>query len=81
MAYPAHRSANRDMEQGMVDGRYKQVSPNRGGVVEQLTIQSRGDLCDTWYGFHECDRKMLPDGLTASTPTYAPTAPAHCCGC
>lgn len=62
MAHPATRSCGEDLRRGMTDGSYKQLAPNRGGVVETLTSEGRRSLRDVWYGFHETDTKMLPDG-------------------
>lgn len=79
MAYPRARSCNNELSQGSIDGTYKQVARDRGGVIEPCTLRTRRDLDDTWYGVHEAAVKELPDGLSASTPTYAPTPPAHIC--
>lgn len=79
MAYPTARSCNRELTQGMTDGTFKQVNRDRGGVVEDCTANTRRQLDDTWYGVHEIAVKELPDALKASTPTYAPTPPAHLC--
>jgi hypothetical protein len=69
------------MGQGMIDGTYKQVARDRGGVIDPCTLRARRDLDDVWYGIHEASVKELPDALTAATPTYAATAHASCCGC
>ena len=62
MVYPQNRSMNHDLEQGMEDGRYKQICPNRGGVVEkELHARRRADLYDNWYGIREKLEKQLPD--------------------
>lgn len=73
MSYAPSRSCVRELEQGMVDGTYKEAARDRGGVVEGTTMRARADLCDTWYGIHEAAVKELPDALTAATPTYQPT--------
>jgi hypothetical protein len=67
---------NAALEQGMVDGKYKQVAPNRGGVIEgKLLVRGREDLHDIWYGMHEKDGKALPDSTYAkTTPNYFETA-------
>lgn len=77
MSYAPSRSCNNELAQGMTDGKYKQVARDRGGVIEPCTLRSRRDLDDTWYGIHEAAVKELPDGLSCSTPTYAPTPPAR----
>jgi hypothetical protein len=79
MAYPTARSCNRELAQGSIDGTYKQANRDRGGVIEGTTLRARRDLDDTWYGIHEVAVKETPDGLKATTPTYAPTPPAHLC--
>lgn len=62
MVYPVSRSSNKDLEDGMSDGKYKKVAPNRGGVVEvELACKVRADLHDIWYGIHEAAVKVLPD--------------------
>jgi hypothetical protein len=70
------RSAINELNQGMIDGTYKQVSRDRGGVIEPTTYAARADLSDVWYGIHECTPKELPDGLPAHTPTTVSTPPA-----
>jgi hypothetical protein len=63
MVYPASRSMNHDLEEGMSDGKYKKIVQNRGGIVEkQLAYDTREDLCDVYYGIHEDNEKHLPDG-------------------
>lgn len=75
MAYPRLRSMNADLAQGAVDGTYKQVAPNRGGVVESSFMELRKLADDVWHGFREAPVKYAP-GLCreVSTPTYFPTA-------
>lgn len=72
MVYPASRSMNADLEEGMSDGKYKKIIENRGGIVEkQLAYDCREDLCDVFYGIHEAKRKALPDGTYCEdTPDY-----------
>jgi hypothetical protein len=54
---------NHDLEEGMSDGKYKKIAPNRGGVSENdHTYQEREDLYDLHYGIHETPKKHLPDG-------------------
>jgi hypothetical protein len=61
---------NADLHEGMSDGMYKKVAMNRGGIVEQTTHDMREPLRDVWYGVHECQPKMLPDGTRQATPNY-----------
>jgi phage tail protein X len=76
MAYPRTRSAIDELNQGMSDGTYKQVSRDRGGVIEPATYAARKGLSDIWYGIHEATIKELPDALPAHTPTTVSTLPA-----
>lgn len=59
MAYPPLRSMNADLHTGIADGTYKQVAPDRGGCVEQATLDSRRDLHDMYFGIHEAPTKEL----------------------
>jgi hypothetical protein len=76
MAYAPSRSAVDSLNQGMVDGKYRQVNNSRGGVIDPATEDARRDLCDVFYGLHERAIKTLPAGGQAVTPTFCPTAPA-----
>lgn len=63
MVYPRNRSMNHDLEEGMTDGKYKKIAPNRGGETEkELHYAERVDLYDMHYGVHETPAKRLPDG-------------------
>lgn len=68
MAYAAPRSANRELDEGMTDGKYRKAIMDRGGVVENCTYESRRDLTDGWYGIHEAQIKRTPDGIDVRTP-------------
>lgn len=70
MAYANPRSMNAELSQGSTDGKYKHISPNRGGTVEPTTYEARRDLNDNWFGIHEKQVKVAPDGLLHATPTY-----------
>jgi hypothetical protein len=71
------RSCSAELTQGSVDGSYKQVVKDRGGVVESATWESRKELSTAVYGIVELAEKMLPatDGgpsrtvYTTDTPT------------
>lgn len=77
MAYPKTRSSIDELNQGMIDGTYRQIAPNRGGEIEPTTWAARKDLNDVWYGLHEATLKELPDGIgPAHTPTTVSTPPA-----
>lgn len=73
MAYAQPRSANRELEQGMVDGSYKQVIKDRGGVVEQATWYARDDLSCTYYGIHEAPVMDTPDAQKMVSPYHTAT--------
>lgn len=75
--YAQARSALDELNQGMIDGTYKQVAPNRGGVIDPETWAARKDLVDIFYGIHESPVKELPDALPAHTPTFQNTPPAQ----
>jgi hypothetical protein len=81
MAHAPYRSCNRELNQGSIDGTYKQVNPNRGGVVESTTWNTRKDLSPTWHGIDEAAMKEMPDGIG---PMRTPTTVAvehNDCGC
>lgn len=70
MAYAKTSGMNASLNEGMSDGKYKKITPNRGGVVEVGTYEDRRDLYDGYYGIHEKQVKVLPDGLMHATPMY-----------
>ena len=70
MGYPPSRSMNQELSEGSTDGKYKKIVRDRGGVVEPGTYESRADLDDMWYGFHEKQVKVAPDGLLHATPDF-----------
>jgi hypothetical protein len=79
MAYSHIRSMNRDLEEGMTDGKYKKLTPNRGGVTEnELRARTLRDLDDVWFGYHETPAKALPDSThTDKTHDFVATKPAE----
>jgi hypothetical protein len=77
MTYAPHRSAIDKLNQGMIDGTYKQVNRDRGGEVEPTTYDARRDLDDLYFGIHEAEVKELPDGIAAVPPTFQPTPDAR----
>lgn len=79
MAYPKPRSMNSDLELGMVDGKYKQVVKDRGGVVETSTYESRECLNDTWYGIHEAKTFHTPDCGDTRSPYACDTHMERTC--
>ena len=77
MTYAPTRSMNNDLSEGMTDGKYKKVSPNRGGFVEHTAMTERADLDDEYFGIHEKQVKVAPDGLLHATPQYIATRPVN----
>lgn len=73
MAYAKTGSMNAAFSEGSTDRKYKKVVQDRGGVVESTTYESRADLYDGYYGIHEKNPKVAPDGLLHNTPDYYPT--------
>ena len=73
MSYPASRSMNAELSEGSTDGKYKKVVRDRGGVIDPGTLTERADLDDRYYGIHEKQVKVAPDGLLHATPDYART--------
>lgn len=72
MATPAPRSANAALQTGMVEGTYKRIDRDRGGLVENATWSARRDLAPAFYGLHEAATKETPDGrLTTSLDTVS----------
>ncbi len=75
--YPKSRSVIHELNQGMVDGKYRQVNKDRGGDIDPATYAARKDLNDVWFGIHEVPVKETPDGLPVITPTFTPTPPSQ----
>lgn len=75
MAFPPSRGMNKEFSEGATDRKYKKVVQDRGGVIDPATQESRADLDDNWYGIHEKQVKVSPDGLLHSTPDFVPTGP------
>lgn len=74
MAYAPARSCNGELELGMVEGSYRLVNRDRGGVVEPTTYAARRDLHDAFHGIHEAPVMETPDGLKTVSP-YAVRTP------
>jgi hypothetical protein len=68
MALPSNiGSVNAELKQGAIDGTYKQVVKDRGGVVETLTYsQGRRDLSVSLYGIVEQADKSVPGTIGES---------------
>lgn len=63
MATNESRSMNRDLSEGMTDGKYKKlVTRERGGVVDPLTEESRRDLSRINYDREQAPVMLRPDG-------------------
>ena len=72
MAYPQSRSMNASLSEGSTDGKYKKINPDRDGQIDPGTAENRLDLNDQWYGIHEKQVKIAPDGLLHATPNFVP---------
>lgn len=66
MAYPQSRSANHELDKGMVEGSYKLRVKDRGGVVEQATSRERYDLSGVYFNICEAPVMITPDGRSVS---------------
>jgi len=75
MAYPASRSCNNSLKEGMTDGAHKKAVMNRGGVVEPCTTDARRHMSGVWHGFNETASMVLPDTRTFANPFYQDIAP------
>lgn len=49
MAVNESRSMNADMQQGVKDGTFKSLTPDRGGVVEMSNVLKRADVLPPQY--------------------------------
>ena len=78
MAYPENlRSLVESLRTGAIDGSYKQLVKDRGGVVEDTTVYARADLSVRLYGIVETPDKQMPDGsgvVHSETEVNAPLA-------
>jgi hypothetical protein len=70
---------NAELNEGATDGKYKKVVRDRGGlgVAHSGTVTARLDLHDVWYGIHEDEIKIRPDGKPVHTPNYVSTPPSQ----
>jgi len=75
MAYPQLRSMNASLEAGITDGTWKKAAPNRGGVVEETTMEYRRRMSGVWHGFHESQDKVLPTRGVKQTSYYFDVTP------
>lgn len=62
MATARPRSVNRELDAGSTDGKYRKVVADRGGDVEMTFVRDRLDLTDGWYGIHQAESFVRPDG-------------------
>jgi hypothetical protein len=67
------RSQNQELHQGSIDGSYKQVIKDRGGVVEQGTWYQRDELSCIYYGIHEAPVMDTPDCRKFVSPYHTST--------
>lgn len=70
MAFPPSRGMNNSLSEGSTDGKYKKVVTDRDGFIDPATYDNRADLNDNWYGIHEKQVKVAPDGLLHATPRF-----------
>ena len=75
MAYAPTRSMNAELNEGATDKKYKKVIEDRGGTVDPATYVNRQHLDDAYYGIHEIQPKVRPDGKIVATPNFVPTKP------
>ena len=61
-----NRSMNKDLQQGVMDGLYKSVYPNRGGVVETVEPASRASILPPQYGMTDYSKGIHPEGCACS---------------
>lgn len=62
MSHAPERSRNGSLKNGMTDGSYKKLAPDRGGFVETTTQEAREALNPMTYGYQELPFKEQPDG-------------------
>ena len=78
MGYYAELSCNDNLSEGMTDGKYKKVVANRRSVEPGMDwFHNRECLNDIYYGIHETNPKVAPDGTIVSTPDYVATKEAQ----
>jgi hypothetical protein len=68
---------NAELSEGSTDGKYKKVRPDTSNLNQDSTYQTRADLDDRYYGIHEKQVKVAPDGLLHATPAYVATPAAN----
>lgn len=74
--YTKDFSCTEQMYEGSTDGSYKKVVQNRRST-EHITCRVREDLNDIYYGIHETNPKVAPDGTIVNTPDYVATKEAQ----
>jgi hypothetical protein len=75
MAYARPRSANRELEAGATDGKYRKVIADRGGDVEHTFVANREDLVNGFYGIHEAPVMEVPGCTRSCSNPYAVSTP------
>lgn len=70
------RGMNTELELGMVEGSYRMVVKDRGGIVEPTTYEARQNLHDVYHGIHEAAAMHTPDGSHTHNPYYVATPKA-----
>lgn len=62
-----HRSANNELHYGVLDGVYKDSSPNWANIQIDNSAPVRRQMDHIWHGFNEAGTKYLPDGRSYTT--------------
>ena len=75
MAYPKAASLTANLQRGMVDGSYKQIIKDRGGVVEMHAPDERQQLATRLYGIGEAPFQEMPDGSGPVTTAFTVPTP------
>jgi len=60
MAKNSSLSMTESLARGALEGSYRLLVKDRGGVVESHASEMRAQLDDVWYGFHEAPTFNVP---------------------
>lgn len=66
MAINQTRSMNKDMQDGIHDGCCKQLSPDRGGVVEYSNLVGRYQDLQPQYGITDNEKGLIGKGCLSA---------------
>jgi len=65
---------NQDLDKGAAEGSFREMAPDRGGMVEPSFLEMRRHLDDVWHGIHEAsDKYIFGRCKTSNTPNYFPS--------